>query len=115
MKKITKKEGQEILMNKTSKMVLSTTGNMEALLRLFNRIDKEEYLYQVKNSPARIGVKANGKNMAFKVMEGTQKGMVSYLTDLTGSTWYKHEEYGLNFIVVSEKGDIYITVYEILN
>ncbi len=115
MDKITKKAGQEILMKKTSRMVLSTTGNVEAFLRVFDRIDKEEYLYQVEYSPARIGIKANNNNMAFKLLDGPQEGTASYLTGLIGSTWYKHEEYDLNFIVISEKGDIYITVYEILD
>ncbi len=115
MKKITKKAGQEILMKKTSKLVLSTTGNVDSLLRAFAGIDKEDYLHQVEYSPVRIGVKANNNNMAFKVLQGPQKGVVSYLTGLTGSIWYEHEEYGLNFIVVSEKGDIYVTVYEILD
>ncbi len=115
MEKITKIEGQRKLMVNKSKMVLSAAGNMEALLKMFNKIDKKDYLYQTKNCPSRIGVKYDSKNMAFKILEGTQEGTVSYLSDLTGSTWYIHEGYGYNFIVVSEKDDSYITLYQLLD
>ncbi len=115
MKKIAKIQGQRILIEKRSKMVLSATGSLEGLKKMFNRISKEDYFKQTQNCPVRQGIKYNNDTVAFRILEGTQKNSMSYLSDLKKSSWYISNQYGLNFIIVVEEGGNYITLYETID
>ena len=115
MNKISKISGQKELMNRKSKMVLSTTGSLEALIGAFNRIDKEEYLIQTANCPQRIGVRYNNNEVVFQILNGIQEKTQSWLTGLKGSVWYKLNQYDREFIIVVEAANCYISAYELLN
>ena len=99
MKKITKKQGMIELMGNKSKLVLSGYVSLEKAFSLLN-MENEKYTKLTKDICKRKGIKYNNNEVVFEMIEGDAKGKKTYLSSLTGTTWYKHNNKNGNFIVI---------------
>ena len=95
MRKITKKEGQTLLINNKSKFTLNSWSTLEDCMELLWNISLDRYNSCLDNIEERIAISSDNSKMVFQTTEGK-----SWLEGLNNTNWYIEEVHGTSMVII---------------